>query len=374
VATIISAQSGYWDDPATWVGGVIPNLAVDDVVVADYHVVTGDASSLTLYSGRFITIQSYGVLELGTQLTVESGASVYVEGGLYIYAYLEVQGYVQVAAGGWLDGYGTVGVLYGGTISVDGSVSAYPYSYFDFVYGSSLHVYGWFYQDWNASINVDQGAYISVGSGGSAYFDGSVNVESYSTLRVYGNADFYYGSNVGVRYYGELYVESGGSLTVRNYLNVVDSGNLYVHGDATVDGGLYDYGYSRVFVEYGGTLTINGYATVDYYSTLTAYYDGNLVVGRNGSLEVYSYGWIYFDYQSRSDLFGYFRLYSDAYLYLGPDARVFVYRDVNISGRMESGGGGKIVMLRREGRVNDADGDCLFVFDQAYGHGLTLVA
>ncbi|GMV98446.1 MAG: hypothetical protein AMXMBFR83_27960 [Phycisphaerae bacterium] len=375
MATIISAQSGYWDDPTTWVGGVVPDLYTDDVVVADYHTVTADGSSLTLANGRLITIESDGMLELGTQLTVESGATVYVHGGLHVYAYIEVQGYLQVDTYGWVDDYGGVAVLYGGTVDAGGSVYVGPYSYFDVVYGSSLYIYGWFYQDWNAYSHLYQGAYVSIESSGSAYFDGYLHVEEYSALHVYGDADFSYGGSAAVRYGSELYVEWGGSLIVRNYLNVVDSAYLYVNGDLTLDGYLYVYGGSQVYVEHGGTLTINGYMTVKYYSTLTVYYDGKLMVSRYGGLEVYYDGSIYFDYLSRSDLFGYFRLSSDAYLYLGPNARVLVYRDVNISGRMESGGGGgKIVMLRREGRINDADGESLFVFDRAYGHGLTLVA
>ena len=373
MATIWSAQSGYWDDPDTWQGGVVPDLSVDDVVVASYHTVTADGSSLTLAGGRTITIEGYGVLELGTQLTVESGASVHVQGGLYVYAYVDMQGYLLVDAGGWLDDAGGLAVLYGGSVGVNGYVHVAPsYAYFDVVYGSSLHVYGSFYQDWSAYSNLYQGAYVSVESSGSAYFDGYLYVEDYSTLRLYGNADFYYGSSVEVRYGGELYVEAAGSLIVRNYLNMVDSGYLYVHGNQTLDGSLYAYAGSQVYIEYGGTLTINGYATIEYDSTFTVY-GGKVVLSRWGGLEAHDSGSIYFDYQSRSDLFGYFRLDYDAYLYLGWDAVVRVYRAVDVSGRMESGGG-KMVMLRREGRVNDASGESLIVFDQAYGHGQILVA
>jgi hypothetical protein len=372
MATIWSAQSGYWDDPDTWQGGVVPDLSVDDVVVASYHTVTADGSSLTLAGGRTITIEAYGVLELGTQLTVESGASVYVQGGLYVYAYVEVRGYLQVDSGGWLDDAGGLAVLYGGSVGVNGYVHVASYAYFDVVYGSSLYVYGSFSQDWSAYSTFYQGAYVSVESGGSAYFDGNVNVDDYSAFRVYGNADFYYGSGVGVRYGGELGVEPGGSLTVRSSLDVLDSSRLCVRGDMAVDGSLHVYAGSQVYVEYGGTLTINGYATIEYDSTFTVY-GGKAVLSRWGGLEAHDSGSIYFDYQSRSDLFGYFRLDYDAYLYLGWDAVVRVYRAVDVSGRMESGGG-KMVMLRREGRVNDASGESLIVFDQAYGHGQTLVA
>ena len=373
MATITSAQSGYWDDPDTWVGGVVPDLYNDDVVVADCHSVTMYSGPLTLAYGREITISQYGMLELWYDLMVESGASIYVQGGLAVSSYLAVEGYVQVAGTGWLDDYGTVAVLYGGTVTADGSVSVDPYANFDVVYGSSLYVYGSFYQDWNAYSYFYQGAYVEVASGGSAYFDGYLYIEDYSTLRVYGNAEFYYGSNVEVRYYGEVYVESGGGLAIRNYLYVTDSGYVYVHGDVTLDGSLYAYGYAQVYVEYAGLLTINGYMTVEYDSMLMVYYDGKVIVGRYGSLEIYYYGSVYFDYLGRGELFGTLWLDSEGYLYLGWNALVRVYRDIYVSGRMESGGG-KIVMMRREGRINDYYGNTLFVFDQAYGYAPRLIA
>lgn len=372
MATITSAQSGYWDDPTTWVGGNVPDLSVDDVVVADYHTVTADGSSRTLTSGREITVNQYGMLEVWSDLTVESGASIYVQGGLAVSAYMEVQGYLQVDSAGWLDDYGTVVAFYGASVNANGSVSVYPYSNFDVVYGSSLYVYGSFYQDWSAYSYFYQGAYVSVESGGWAYFDGYLYVEDYSTLRIYGNAQFYYGSNVEVRYYAELHVEYGGSLTVGNYLNVTDSAYFYVDGDATIDGSLYVYGYAQVYVEYGGTLTINSYASVEYDGQFIVY-EGRVTVSRWAGLEVYYYGWVYFDYQSRTDIFGYFRLDYDGFLYLGSDAIVRVCRTIDVSGRMESSGG-KIVMLRRDSRVNDAYGNSLFVFDQAYGYAPHLIA
>jgi hypothetical protein len=342
------------------------------VVVADYHTVTADSSSRTLVSGRQITVSEYGMLEVWSDLTVESGAIVYVQGGLIVSAYFEVQGNVQVESGGWLDDYTSVTVIYGGSIDASGSVYAYPYSNFDLVYGASLNVSGDFYQDWSAYSYLYQGGSLTVGFGGWAYFDGETYVEDYSQLTVYGDAEAS-GGNIEVRYNGELRVESGGSFDCYSYINVVDGGYLYVNGEMTIEGGLYAYGNAQIIVEYSGSLTINGYATIDYYSTFVAYNGGKVIVGRWGSLEAYYYGSIYFDYQSRSDLFGYFRLYYDAYLYLGSDAVVRVYRGMDISGQMDSGGG-KIVMMRREGRINDSDGDSLFVFDQAYGFEPHLIA
>ena len=238
MATITSAQSGYWDDPMTWVGETVPDLSVDDVVVADYHTVTAAGSYLTLSNGRNITVEANGVLEIGTQLTVESGASVYVQGRLHI--------------------------------------------------------------------------------------------EDYAQVHVYGEMDIDSGGGVEVNYYGEHYVENGGMLTVE------------------------------------------GYVQLSYYSLLIVSYVGKLIVGRLGSVDAYYESSIYFDDYSRSDIFGHFGLAEDSYLSIGHESLVRVYRDISVSGRMVSDGG-KIVMMRREGRINDADGDSLFVFDQAYGHGLTMI-
>jgi len=98
--TIYSAQSGYWDDPTTWVGGNVPNLSTDDVVIAAYHTVTMDSMSFTLAGGRTITVDPDGMLEIWSSLTVENGASLYVQGGLSVSGNLDLSGYVEVASGG----------------------------------------------------------------------------------------------------------------------------------------------------------------------------------------------------------------------------------------------------------------------------------
>lgn len=363
---IYSAQSGDWLSTATWVGGNVPDLSTDDVVIAAYHTVTMDSMSFTLAGGRTITVDPDGMLEIWSALTVESGASLYVQGGMYVSGNLDMLGYVEVASGGWLDVYGGVAVLYGGSVDVQGDATVGPYAYFDVVYGSSLHVYGSFYQDWSAYSYFYQNAYVSVESSGWAYFDGYLYIEDYSQFHVYGDVDVSYSGNIEVRYYGELYIEYGGSLIARNYLNVSDWAYIYVQGDLRVEGSLYAYNSGQIVVENGGVLTITGYASIEYYSYLTIY-QATLIVERWASLDLYYESTIYFDYQSRTELLGYFRLYYDAYLYLGWEALVRVYRGMDVSGRMDSSGG-KIVILRREARINDADGESLFTFDQAYGY------
>jgi len=49
-----------------------------------------------------------------------------------------------------------------------------------------------------------------------------------------------------------------------------------------------------------------------------------------------------------------------------------VYRNIDISGQMY--GGGKILMLRREGQIRDGDGNDLFKLNQAYGFGQQRIA
>ena len=373
MALIWSAQSGDWDESSTWVGGTVPDLSVDDVIIAGGHGVTMDWTNRTLTSGREITVEQYATLEVYYELTVENGASLYVDGGLYVSAYINMQGYMVIGGDGWLDDYGSVAVVYGGTVDAYGAINVGAYCNFDLVYGSSLHVYGSFYQDYSANVYVYQGSNFTVEAGGDAYFNGYLYVEDYAQFHAYGDMDIDYSGSVDVRYYGEFHVEPGGSLTNNNYVYVTDSGVLYVHGDMANQSSLYIAGSGQVYVENGGTLTVDGYVQVEYYSTLTMSYGGSLIVRPSGSVDTYYDGTIYFDYQSRSDIFGYFGLSHDAYLYIGSDALIRVYRDIHVSGRMESDGG-KIVMMRREGRINEYYGDPLFVFDQAYGHGQTLIA
>ena len=54
--TIFSAQSGYWHDSSTWVGGAVPNPSNDDVVIMSGHTVEAH-NSIYLDSGRSLMIQ-----------------------------------------------------------------------------------------------------------------------------------------------------------------------------------------------------------------------------------------------------------------------------------------------------------------------------
>ena len=98
MATITSVQTGPWYDPATWVGGVIPNPWIDDVVIASGHTVV-------------ILPYSYVSIADNHVLTVQGGGLLVIVGGLdvFYFAVLDVQGDLDIVAGAWLyvydDGY-----------------------------------------------------------------------------------------------------------------------------------------------------------------------------------------------------------------------------------------------------------------------------
>ena len=65
MATFTSIQSGSWHSATTWDQGAVPNLMVDDVIIAAGHEVTFDAGqSATLTSGRLIIVASGGTLRI----------------------------------------------------------------------------------------------------------------------------------------------------------------------------------------------------------------------------------------------------------------------------------------------------------------------
>ena len=62
---ITSAQSGNWEDPATWVGGVVPVSGTNDVIIAAGHTIT--LSAPLTYGTRDVTVQAGAVLDLNGQ-------------------------------------------------------------------------------------------------------------------------------------------------------------------------------------------------------------------------------------------------------------------------------------------------------------------
>jgi hypothetical protein len=99
-----TAQTGNWSDPATWVGGVVPNAAGRTTLIRTGHTVTLDGN----YTAGNTTIQTGGSLlananTLNIQPTTGNNASLTVNGGLTI-------------------GGGTINVL--GNVLISGSTAA----------------------------------------------------------------------------------------------------------------------------------------------------------------------------------------------------------------------------------------------------------
>lgn len=148
MALFVSVQSGNWHDPTTWDVGSVPDLGVDDVIIADGHEVVleaGDYLSLApdlllgIAAGGTLRIQggldAYGsnVIVLGnliaegshlaiwggTDLQIDPGAIVTIVSSFYLEssATATVEGQLVVESGGYADFYydGVLTLEVGGT-------------------------------------------------------------------------------------------------------------------------------------------------------------------------------------------------------------------------------------------------------------------
>ncbi len=278
MATIASAQSGNWHVTTTWVGGIVPNLSSDDVIIATDHEVIIEA-------GEYISMGG------GNMLAVVEGATLRVQGGLDIGS---------------------------STLWVDGTV-------------------------------VSEGVYLATWNGTE------VLVQTTGTLEV--AADFYLESVATATIEGQFIVASGG------YADICDGGLLTLEVGAIWQ----DYGYCCV-ERYSQALIRDDFSVED---------GGHLVLFEDGMIDIASAGAVFVtgtlavSLYSRIEVFGYFGLHQDGLLNINSNSLIHVYKDIHISGRMT--GGGRIVMLRREGRILDYDGDSLFALDRAYGYGRMLI-
>jgi len=91
---------------------------------------------------------------------------------------------------------------------------------------------------------------------------------------------------------------------------------------------------------------------------------GHVDIRMNAAI-VCNTGSVYIENGGVVDDFGYFYIRTYSTLYVQSGGEIRVYRDIYTSGRMY--GGGKILMLRREGRIKDRYGNNLFKLNQAYG-------
>jgi len=125
--TVVSLQSGSWDDPACWSGGAVPG-ASDSVMIQNGHVLTVSGTATCLYLTVVPDNLDTGVEVLaGGDLSVGDGARItspVVSGSGYLMAEdgsVDIGGNVSLIGGGTANRYARM-IIDGGTISVHGSV------------------------------------------------------------------------------------------------------------------------------------------------------------------------------------------------------------------------------------------------------------
>jgi len=219
-----------------------------------------------------------------------------------------------------------------------------------------------------------------------------------STLRIQGGIDAYdsdvvvvgdiiaEGSHLAVWGGGRLQIDPTGTVTVTSSFYLEWNATATVEGQLIIESGAWadTYDYATLTLDAGGTVQVYGY----YYCE----YDGAIVVRDNFSIEtggylnvfdyasmiiedngaVFVYGTLSNGWYCHIDVFGYLGVHQDGFLRVYSYGQINVYKDIRVSGRMT--GGGKIVMLRREGRILDFNDNLLFVLDRAYGFGQTQIA
>jgi len=318
------------------VGGVVPDTAVDDVIIASGHMVV-------------ILPYSYVALANSHMVTVENGASLLVVGGIEVLdqAILQVNGEFEVLSGAWASVYydGYFDVNSGALVTIDGSI--------DFYYSAFLSIYGDLTVESNGDVFAIYGGEINI-NGGTVSVHGYLGVDQSGYMSISG---------------GTFIVESDGQAFLGGNV-LCDSAYLDVYGEMTVS----SYGYveavysSEVACESSGLLTVNGSLLVADDGSCRVW--GPVTLSRSAAFDAWYYGYLEINAGGVVDDYGYLYIHYDAMLYVGGEMRV--YKDIYISGEMY--GGGRILMLRREGQIKDESGSSLFMLDQAYGHGQFAIA
>ena len=223
-------------------------------------------------------------------------------------------------------------VLEGGTLRIQGGID---------IADSTL---------WIEGVVIAEGSHLAVWDGsemlipptGVLLVTNNFYLESHTTATLEGQFIIESGGYADIYYNAHLTVTSGATWDIYGYCYLEDGSEAFLHGDLYVDNG------GVLEIVYGGVLTVELDGLANIYGTIPAYYGRIEVFGWFGLAEA---GWMYLDYESL----------------------VNVYRDIRIGGRV-MGYGGKIVMLRREGRILDFNDNLLFVLDRAYGFGQTRIA
>lgn len=218
----------------------------------------------------------------------------------------------------------------------------------------------------NASLRVQGGMDV----GDSVFIVvGSVYAEGYY-LALWGSTTAEVWSSGSPEVQSDFYLD-GATMTVDGYFSIY-GGNAEIEYDCLLtisSSGMWEV-YGWAYIEDDGNAVIEGGLYVDYGAGLDLYYYPTLTIAQNGWVDVYGYLYLY--YYPVIDVFGHFALDEGGYLYLDYQGLINVYRDIYLSGVMY--GGGRMVMLRREGRIYDYYGSSMIELNQAYGFGQTRIA
>ncbi|MFP4217179.1 MAG: hypothetical protein ACLFVH_14775 [Phycisphaerae bacterium] len=232
--------------------------------------------------------------------------------------------------------------------------------------------------------SLDSGRLIAVAANGTLRIQGGIDASDAEVVvlgtliaegdyfAVWGGTELQIDPGGNVTINSSLFLESVGTATVEGVLEIAASGDMNVYRDGTLTvatGGVcdqYGYGYiednSRVYVH--GDLQVNsgGTLSIAYYVFMAVEQDGVALI----------YGTLAAEWDGLIDVHGYLAIHQDGYLRVYSYAQINVYNDIRVSGRMT--GGGKVLMLRREGRILDFNDNPIFVLDRAYGFGQTQIA
>lgn len=200
---------------------------------------------------------------------------------------------------------------------------------------------------------------------------GTLTAES-DYLYIWGSAELtvYTGGTLSV--VSGFYLASSATAIIQGQMTVQTSGlaDIFDYGVLTVDvgGTIQTYGYC--YIEWNGRGTIRDDFSIENGGTLSLYDSPVVTIESNGA--VFDYGTFSVSWNAKCDVFGYLGVASTGLLSVANTGLINVYKDIRVGGRVT--GGGKIVMLRREGRILDFNDNPVFALDRAYGYSKALVA
>jgi hypothetical protein len=169
-----------------------------------------------------------------------------------------------------------------------------------------------------------------------------------------------------------FYLSSSATAIIQGQMTIQSSGlaDIFDYGVLTVDvgGTIQTYGYC--YIEWNGRGVVRDDFSIETSGTLNLYDSPVVTIETSGA--VFDYGTFSVSWNARCEVIGYLGVASTGLLSVASTGLINVYKDIRVGGRLT--GGGKIVMLRREGRILDFNENPVFVLDRAYGYSKALVA